>query len=101
MLQCSVKSRKPHREVFCQLSWWPTGSVSPPQRLGSDFFLFLTASYRKHLNADHTLMIFTNINICSVEVMLQEMLKLQAEQVEARGKRCILRKGTGGWVSPS
>jgi hypothetical protein len=76
------------------------GSIPPPLHLGSDFFLFLTTTYRKHLNADHILMVFTSINICSVEVMLQEVLKLQAAQVEARGKRCTQRKGSGGRVSP-
>lgn len=58
--------------------------------LGSDFLLLLTATYRKHLNADHILMVFTNINICFVEVMLQKMLKLQAKQMEAGGKQCIM-----------
>lgn len=100
MLQCYVKSREPHREVLCQLSGLPMGSIPPPLHLGSDFFLFLTTTYRKHLNADHILMVFTSINICSVEVMLQEVLKLQAAQVEARGKRCTQRKGSGGQVSP-
>lgn len=101
-LCCSVQPRAeiPTGRCVFQLSGLLTSSIPPPHHLGSNSFLFLTATYRKHLNADRILMVFTNINICSVEAMLQETLKLHAKQMKARGKRGILRKGTAGWLCP-
>lgn len=76
-LCCSVQPRAeiPTGRCVFQLSRLLTSSIPPPHHLGSNSFLFLTATYRKHLNADRILMVFTNINICSVEAMLQETLK--------------------------
>lgn len=43
------------------------------------------------MNADHILMVFTNINICFLEAVLHKMPKLWAKLLRAGGKQCHLR----------
>lgn len=75
----SVLRGRPHKPVF------------PSSPLRRQFFsLFLTTTYRKHLNADHILMVFTYINICVPEAALLTMPKWQAKQLSACGRKSHL-----------
>lgn len=76
--RCFVSFQRPPQAVFPHI-----------HHSGIDFLLLLAATYRKHLNADRILMVFTNINICFVEVMLRKILKLLAKQMKAWGRHAF------------